>query len=320
MGDWHRDFFEDLRKLLDGGIPIADALATLDAESGGRAARLANRLSEGLRAGDSFADALEAYDRRARPEDVALVAAGEHSGTLDLSLGIVVREMDRRRELWRQLWSGMAYPVLLLVLAVVLPPIYLLFNGNAGTYLSIVLTFFLPLTAILLFLWKAPRLLPRGSERREVLERAFFKIPWLGNLVLEHGVGRSFRLLALLHQAGLSLGDSIEHAAQATGLDSVRAELMSVEPRLRAGKTLADAFRDLPVLGARTSWTSRIAIGEKTGGLEKALGELGNSLEDRVQRSLLLLVRVLPIFVFLAVGALVLVQAVKTFSGLQGGL
>jgi general secretion pathway protein F len=320
LGDWHRDFFEDLRKLLDGGVPIAEALATLDAESEGRAAKLANRLSEGLRAGDTVAEALEAYDRRARPEDIALVAAGELSGTLDLALGIVVREMDRRRELWSLLWSGSAYPLLLLVLAVVLPPIYLLVSGNASTYFSIVAAFFLPLAAIALLIWQGHRVLPRGSERREFLERAFFKVPWAGDLVLERGVGRSFRLLALLHQAGLPLGEAIAHAAQAAGLDSVRAELLAVEPRLLAGKTLAESFRDLPVLGARASWSSRIAVGEKTGGLEKALGELGNTLEDRVQRKLLLLVRVLPIFVFLAVGALVLVQAVKAFSTLRGNL
>jgi type II secretory pathway component PulF len=320
LGDRHRDFFEDLRMLLHGGIPIAQALATVGDGRPGKSGKLAVRLSARLRAGDTLAEALRACGREARPEHIALVAAGERSGTLDHVLGIVVEDMDRRREARRELWKRAAYPLLLFVLAVVLPPLYLLVLGQAGSYLLTVGAVFLPIALIALVVWKGPSLAPHGSGRRASLERALLAVPWAGDLLLERAMGRAFRLLGILHEAGLPLGEAIDHAATAAGLDTVRAELLRVEPRLRAGRSLAQALGESPVLGARPAWTARIAVGEKAGSLEKAFGELGETLEERVHRRLRQVLFVLPVLALLAAGGVIFVRAVKVFTGLLGGL
>ena len=111
-------FTQQLATLLGAGLPIDEALAALADETDDLRLRhlvaaLRGRVREGRSLAASLAEFPESFDELF----VATVTAGESSGHLDGALHRLAEYADQRDGLQRELWTALAYPLLLLVVA-----------------------------------------------------------------------------------------------------------------------------------------------------------------------------------------------------------
>ena len=314
LSTWYRDFLEDLRALIHSGVPLRDALESMAAQKRGS---LAGRLAEKIREGSTLAEAMESCALHVPAVHVALVAVGERTGSLERILGELVKILDDQRASRLEFLQSMAWPVLLLVAAVVLLPLYLFVTGEAGTYLLIQAVFFLPVLVIGgLWVW-CVRFAGAGSGLGAFFERAVFKLPWIRSLALEANLSRVFSALAILLEVGGSLEEAIELAAGTVRYEKYRGALLSLRGLLRGGKRLWEAFRDTPELLLKPAWIARIQTGEMAGSLDRSFRELGLDLKERVRLRVKKVLRVLPAIVILLVGAFVLSRALGVLSSFQ---
>lgn len=313
---FYRDFIQDLKQLLHAGVPLIEALDTLGMDGKGtdQRGRLAIRLRDRVKAGATLAEALEGAAKSVPPDDMVLIEAGERAGALDKVLGRIVEAIDRRRALLAACIPKTVHAILTLVLAVLLLPLYHIFQGNVSTYARIEASFFIPLILVVLLAWKRKTLFREGGQGRRLFERIALGLPWVGSLIIEQAIGRAFSLLAILLEAGLPIGEAISLAARAARWGPLEQGLHSSVDLIRGGKTLTEAFRAVPLIAARPSWLARVATGEKAGSLDRSLRELGSSLEESASRRLERLLRVLPVFIILLVGAYILYGAIGAFS------
>lgn len=298
---------------------MLEALDTLAREKKGPRGVLARRLLERVKAGATLAEAM-AGSSEIPEEHAAILEAGERSGTLERCLARIVERLDRRKQLLSQFLPRIAYPAGTLVMAVVLLPLYLLFLGNGQTYLLIQLGFFGPLSLVALFIWRGPAFFDRHASRRRSFERFVLGVPFLGRIVTELVIGKASGLLGILLESGLSLRDALPIASKTVRWRLIADGFRSLEPGICAGKTLSEALQEFPAFAAQPSWIARIAVGEKTGGLDRSFSDLGESLEDGARARLERGLRFLPYIIVPLVGALVLVQALKVMKNLYGGL
>lgn len=127
---WHkietRDkalFYEHLSNMVDGGVPVIQALRSfLDKNKNPRLASEITNLLFFVESGDSFSIAMRklpgTFDRR----EIAIVAAGEQSGTMQKSFSSIASELRDQADLVRKVQGALAYPfiiVLFLALAMV---------------------------------------------------------------------------------------------------------------------------------------------------------------------------------------------------------
>ena len=315
---WYRDFLQDFSQLLKSGIPVLEALDGVAAEQRGPRAAMARRLAERVRGGSTLGEAM-AGAPGIPEEHAALADAGEQSGALDRVLSKLVERLDREREMISQLVSKIAYPVTLVVLSVVLLPLYLLVSEGVRVYATIQVLFFGGVAAIVGLCWFGSRRLARNGPLRESLERIVLKVPWLGSLIAEGSVGRAFGVLGLLAGAGLPLGRSFDLVAKTTRWVFLSRAFRSLEKRLLAGKTLAEAFSADSFFSTRSSWTARLAVAEKAGALEKVCIELGEQLESKARSRIAVALRVLPSLLIPVVGAFILWRALSVFTSVPAG-
>ena len=310
---WYRDFLQDLAHLLKSGIALLEALDGVADEQQGKRSAVARRLAQRVRSGWTLGEAMAGSPGIPR-EHAALAEAGEQSGTLDRVLSKIVERLDRDREMAVQLASRVAYPIAIIVLAVVLLPLYLLVSEGLYAYLAIQLLFFGAVAGIAILCWLTLRLLGRSEATRTSFETMVLAVPWFGPLIADGSVGKAFGLLGLLAGAGLPLGKSFELVARTARWSFLSGAFRSLERRLMEGKTLAQALALDRFFRTRSGWLARITVAEKAGALEKAFLELGDQLEASARSRIGLLFRILPMLLLPLVGAFVLWRILSVHS------
>ena len=280
---------------------------------------MAGRLGEAVRSGATLSEALAALPR-VPEEHVAYVRIGEATGRIDILLGRIIARLDARRQMRQELLSRAAYPIAIFLVASIVLPIPLLILGSTGTYLATVLSSIGPLALIALLIGKGRALVPPGSPARPGIERALLGAPGLGRVLGDASLGRSLVCLGTLLEAGAPLSESLDLSARVSGWETLRADLRSVDARIRSGRTLSEALASCHAFHERQGVIARIATGEKAGRLDEALLRVGQDLEERAFTKTIAAVRIIPFLLLPLVGAFILFAGLKVLSGAYGGL
>jgi type II secretory pathway component PulF len=301
---------------MTAGVPLKQSLATL--ARGGKRGRLATEALASVDRGSTLAEALAgASSTRVPPEHLALVEAGERSGKLDEMLAQIITDVEMVRELRSSIITRSLYPMMILALTVILPPLFLLITGRASEYFTIQLSVFGPI-AVLFLLWhQRDRFLPRTSPMRGKLQQLLRMIPFLGTFAVEHSLSRSLSLLGLMLEAGLGFAESLPLVGRASGWIFLEHEFNAAEEKIRQGATASEglcALSRLPV-----TLHSTISSGEVSGTLDQALKKCGEELRERSTTRMDRFLVVLPIAAVLVVGLVVGIIVVRFFLNAYSG-
>lgn len=317
------DFCFHVEHLLNAGIPLIDALQDLAQGSDSRNLRqLSTRLAAAVIGGKSLSAALQSEVGDTEPALVGIIRAGELSGRLpDIlhRLGNNLRQSEALAASTRQL---LLYPAVAggLVMAasaflmLFLVPQIRSFLGESGlplplhTRLLFVVSDFLtgywPYvigTPPLLLLLCAGTLRYRPALRLR-LDRLALDAPLTGRVNRRLAVARLADLLALLYSTGIPLLEALEAVQKSCANRVVGQALQRIRHAVEQGSSLAEAFarHDIfPPLLVRM-----LQIGEKTGGLDKALNNIAQRYEHEARESIAILQTLLEPALTLCIGIL----------------
>jgi type IV pilus assembly protein PilC len=314
-------------ELSAAGLPLAPGLRAAAEESGGRLAAALASMAEGLERGRSLEDVLS--DRAARfPRYLqGLVRAALRTGQIGETLIDLVEHRRFLREQWRMVTSALAYPTVLLVLAL---GIFLLFASLlAPAMRSMFIDFDFELPVISRWLlwvgeWGTTLFLGAlaGAAIAVIIARLAMgaarwrwlvaQIPLFGPLWHWTAVAEMCRLLSALVKRSVPVPESLRLTADGMSDANVAAACRELAAGVDEGRELAM----LVVLSSRlpASMAPLVRWGDVTGQLGEALDAAAEMFEGRVRMRAALLRSVLPPFVFIAAAAM----AVALFLGFLG--
>lgn len=325
-------FSRQLATLLDSGIGILPALRLLSTQSSKPALRDAlQAVIQDLQQGKAFSAALSEHKLVFPDLYVRTITVGERMGNLQAVLRQLAAYMEREEKLIRKLRDAMAYPavvlmvavfVVVIILTVALPPMAALFQSfqaelpwptraliaisqfvsSYGMYTIFALLFLAALTA-----WLST--LPFGRRLRD---QVMLHLPLIGEVTREGQWVRFCYTVASLTHAGLTLPETIELVLQTTGNVIVREALGRVRAALLSGQGLATPMareRLFPTL-----LSQMVRVGEETGTLENNLLTLAEFYEERVDRNIRTLTGMLEPALTLLVGGIVAFIALAMVS------
>ena len=293
-------FSRQLATLLEAGIAILPALHLLKDQVGNKAFNKAIfGIISDLQTGKSFSEALSKQPHAFNEMYCKIIGAGEKAGNLESSLKQMADYMEKQREAAKKIKGAMAYPAIVLSLAVVvilvlvtivLPPLVGMFSSLQAdlpitTRILIGITDFfeayrLPIlggivVAVVLGIWYVKQ--PSG---RHLWDKAMLHLPLLGRINLLGEVSRFSRTTGMMLQSGLSLSEVIGMVKQASGNSIFREALDDVHQGLLQGKGLSEPISEnklFPPLLAHM-----VAVGEETGTLESSLSTVAYTYETQV--------------------------------------
>jgi type IV pilus assembly protein PilC len=293
----------NLGSMLTAGLTVSRALSVIERQSKNpRLKGVVKKIIEKINAGGQFFEALKDHPSVFDDLFIAMVRAGEESGTLADSLKVLAVQMERSSNLKKKIKGAMMYPSIVIMVMViigilmmiyVMPKITAVFKGvgqelpATTKFLIAASDFMVNYTALAL-----------GGMALTVASVIYFlrtkwgkittswiipKLPVIGTMAKETNAARTARTLSSLLNSGVDVMQSIEITEEVVQNVFYKKILREARARVEKGTALSEVFierTDLyPILVGEM-----ILVGEETGQIAGMLNELAGYYEAEVER------------------------------------
>lgn len=294
-----------LEQLLAAGVPILESLADLrDATAHPRMRQLVASLLEEIEGGLTLSEAAAHHPIAFDAVFCGLLRAGEHTGQLAPVLHQLADGLSREDELLAHARKLAIYPIIVgcvllvaitVALVFVVPQLASLFRSTGQTlplqtriligashWVShhgwlLVVGFPLVLGGFSLSVATYPGL-------RLKIDTLRLRLPLIGPLQHKLALARVASVFAMLYAAGITVLDALHSAESASANRAVQASLKAAGARIAEGHGIASAFEETGLFPQLV--TRMLRIGEQTGSLDTALGNIVYFYERDVRESI----------------------------------
>jgi len=317
-----------LATLLRAGMPLVPALSALVEQLRGIRGRenpladIIEQVADDVNSGSTLAGALSKHPNVFSTLFVNMVAAGETSGTLEEVLLRLAEILEKRLHLAAKVKSAVAYPLMMIVVAVavviflmsvVVPSITGIFiemNRSlpwptrfliaTSAFMKTYLKFIVPVLIVALLGLRAAC---RTKEGREFADRWKLKLPLFGKLFLKAEIARLARTLGILLISGIPILSALEIAKQVIQNRVIAGAMDSVKDLVGKGEAIASAIRKTGLFPPIVYHI--IATGQISGNVEDGLINIADMYDDEVELTTKTLTSLLEPVILLFMGAVV---------------
>lgn len=295
-------FTRNLAGMLKSGLPVYRALSVLEKQAKNVfLAGVLRSLMKTVNDGGTLSEGLASYPKVFPPFFVAMVHAGEESGSLPESLQTIETYLQKSYDLRRKVKSAMMYPAVIISVVIVVgilmfifvvPGLISMFADIGGelpksTQFIIWLTNMIQNQALVLLLsvvvivgsmvygLRSPKLKP-------LFHRLFLKIPLIKNLIKEVNTARTARTLSSLLSSGVSLMRSLEITQEVVQNLVYKKVIATASQRVSKGVSLSQVFAENPNLFPPMV-SEMVEVGEETGHLSDMLSDISVFYEEEVE-------------------------------------
>ncbi|MBY5992136.1 type II secretion system F family protein [Ferrimonas balearica] len=323
--------------MLTAGVPLVTALEMVGRGHENEAVRklLGSILGE-VQSGIPLSKALRPHRTHFDDLYCDLVAAGEHSGTLDTVYDRIATYREKAEALKSKIKKAMFYPAAVIVVAVVVTVILLLFvvpqfeaifndfgaELPAFTQMIIGLSQFLSsswyyfLGMLSVAAWMFIRSHRNSQKFRDEFDKALLKLPAVGPILHKASIARFARTLATTFAAGVPLVEGLDSSAGASGNALYRDAILKVKEEVISGLQMNIAMRTTGLFPDML--TQMVMIGEESGSLDDMLNKVANiyemQVDDAVDGLSTLIEPMLMVVIGTIVGGLVVAMYLPIFQ------
>ncbi len=317
-------FSRQFATLIQAGVSIVSALVILAEQTEDKnLAVIITDIREDVESGVVLSRAMSRHSRVFNKLYVAMIEAGEASGTLDVVLDRVAVQIEKDTKIKRRVKSAMIYPTVVLTFATLVLVGMLLFlipvfvnifkqlNGQLPMLTQIVVNMsnflrgywfiIFPVAGAAIF---ALRRFKRTDQGRAVWDRLKLRLPMkIGDVVLKVAMARFSRTLSTLVSAGVDIVRALEITGSTAGNTVLEESLVEVRRRVQEGARIATPLEELAIFPPMVS--QMVKIGEETGELDHMLGKIADFYEDEVDASVAALTSIIEPIMMIGVGVMV---------------
>jgi general secretion pathway protein F len=313
-----------LAGLVSSGLTIERALAALaDEAEDPRQRNLMATLRAEVNAGASFGSALGQHPKEFSPVFVAVIGAGEQSGSLWLVLDNLADDLESSEELKSKVIGASLYPAIVCLVAVaivlflvtyVVPQVASVFTNSKRSLPFLTVAMLAISSGVRQWGWVGLLGLALGSGvlasmRRNAatrirLDAAWLGLPLIGKLSRGYNAARFASTLSMLSGAGVPILKALQTAAETVHNRAMRADALDVLVLVREGSPLASALASKKRFPGLLAMFTR--LGEQTGQLPTMLSRAASQLGKEVQRRAMQMATILEPLLIVGMGAMVM--------------
>ncbi|HAV15122.1 MAG TPA: hypothetical protein DCX25_02230 [Candidatus Pacebacteria bacterium] len=316
----------NLSTMLTAGIPILEAVDSLELDAKGNTKIVLQELRTDLNEGERVYSTMSKFPRVFDKVMVSLVKASEEAGTLNQILKDLKESIKKEAEFTDKIKSALTYPVLILIifmavllmiLIVVIPKISTVFSR-----LSVQLplpTRILIIASNLILHNTVPLLLVLGvlvllfiliyRRNRGLILAPLLSLPIISDLVRKIDLTRFSHSMYLLLSSGLPISAALSLVQDVVIRKDIARIISQTRDIIISGGKLSEGLkkgnRVVPAIMIKL-----IEVGDKTGTLDKSMQDVSEYMEyevsNRLQTITVLLEPIMLVFVGIVVGGMML--------------
>ncbi len=332
-------FTRQLALLLDSGTDAITSLELLQAQSTNRALKhILAIVTSDVRGGMPLAEALAKHPAAFPKVYSRLVAVGEKTGSLETVLRRAATYMERVTSAQKGIQNALAYPIVLLVVALGVIAILAIFVLPSFTGLYKAFDVELPLATrvligftdwfqkygllavgIVVAMPIAGFLYTKTPDGKLRWGKLSLVMPILGRINLLNELSRACRSMSLLYGSGLPLHEIMTLIVQGTNNKAMENALIAVQQSMIAGAGLSHPMSQNPLF--LPLMVQMTAVGEETGNLDLTLTTVAESYEteadDKTKTMISMITPAMTVFIGGVVGfvAVALISSMYSIFG-----
>lgn len=293
-------FTRQLSTMFSAGLTIEKAISDLEREETNKKfSKVLRKISDDIRKGYSLSEAMEQHPGVFNPLYIALVKAGEVSGTLHTVLDELSEYLEKIEDTRRKVMSAMAYPIFIMVFLTIVvwgmfywiipqfSEVYSNFDADlpGPTLVAISVSNFIKsnvigtvfLALMIMFGFFLIYLTDRG---RYVMDAFILKVPVIGQVVTNSIMSKFARTFSILMTAGVPIMDTMELTENVVQNAVVEGAVRKARVMVKEGYGVANAFRKTGAFPP--TLLQMLSTGEETGDMDKLLGKSAEFYEKLV--------------------------------------
>ncbi|MFM8304638.1 MAG: type II secretion system F family protein [Actinomycetota bacterium] len=330
------NFSRQLGAFLRAGIPILDALNTLEEGAENKVLRRTlAQMQDSLRAGSSFSDAVAEHEDIFPTYYVGILRSAELTGSLDVVLDQLARYIERDLETRRSIRSALTYPIVIVgmatvtvtvLVAYVLPKFedfFASFDARLPLPTRLLLGFgrfvsndWWAILAAIFLLLLLGFLAFRGEGGKGRRDALMLRTPVIGDVVRYGVVERFCRILGAMMRAGVPVPDAIDAAAEATNNRVYQRALAGAKTEMLRGEGLARPIGATALFPGAAA--QMIQVGESSGTLDEQLDITADFYETELRYKVKRLTTLFEPAIILFMGLIVGFVAIALVSAMYG--
>ena len=316
-------FSRQLASFVKSGVPILRGLSIISEQAENPAFRaILGEIRNEIKEGASFSATLKKYPKIFPPLYVAMVNSGESSGNLHEVLLRIADHRQKQEAIVSRVRSALAYPVLMMLvgggtiffmLAFVMPRLMRIFTrmeqelpGPTKFLLSISSALQHGWMWLLLGLIVVIVLVRQGAKtkaQKSFVSHLKLHMPILGPFYYKGELAQFTRTLELLIKSSIPILKAIKVAVPILNNAVIQDELMNSYKDLEEGSSFGKSLARSEVFPKFI--TSLIIVGEESGRLDEALGEIASTYERDTDEAIKVMTSLLEPILILVMGLIV---------------
>ena len=323
-------FTRQLATLIGAGLPLAQSLRTVQEQTTNkRMQEIVQEIISDVEGGKSLSDSFAKHPEAFNKVYVALVSAGETSGTMDDSLKRLAAQQEKDAAMMSKIRGAMMYPSIVLVVIIlvigfmlftVVPQVEGLYRDlNKGLpFVTLVMikvaNFFSSLwwLVILAMIIGGYFLAQYLKTEQGIRTKDIFKlnVPLFKGMFRKMYMARFARTSQVLLRTGVPMLDMLRITADAVNNVIISESILRASDKVKGGKALSASLSNEDYFLAMVP--QMIKIGEQSGKIDEMMGKTAQVYEDELDEEIHALSTAIEpvLMVFLAIVAGTMVSAI----------
>ncbi len=294
-------FSRNLAVLVGAGVSLNRALDILAKEmEKERFKKTILTVSERVRTGKSFSDALEEFPAVFEEIYTSMIRVGETGGNLEEVLKLLALHYEKEHDLRSKVQGAMIYPAVVVVIMFLVGAMMMIFVIPKLTKIFVDLGVELPFStkiiiftshimekyallvfaAIFAFIY-ALRIFSKKEIGKKIFHKLILKAPILKNIAKKVNSARMSRILSSLIESGVPMVRALEISARTLSNYYFRKSLIVASEEVQKGKQLSKSLAEFHELYPGLI-TQMIEVGEESGKLSEILVKVADFYEEEV--------------------------------------
>jgi len=329
-------FTRQMATLLDAGLPLLRAVNIMKDQLDNEDFKdILDQVSQDIKGGASFSEALERHPDVFENLYVNMVKAGEVGGVMEAVLQRLADFAEKAQELRTKIKSATMYPAIMFCIAIlvvvfllifVLPTFIDLFT-EMGVELPLPTRIVISISDFLQHRWYVVLGMVfgasyagkwyYGTDKGEYnIDKLKINLPVFGSLFRKVATARFTRTLATLVRSGVPILQAIDIVQDTIGNRVVAETMNEVRDSISEGDTISEPLHESGVFAPMV--THMISVGEETGSLDEMLGRIADTYEMQVEEMVeglsSMLEPILILFMGIMVGTIVMAMFFPMFQ------
>lgn len=292
-----RNFFLQLETTLGSGIPVIRALNLIGGNMPWGLRGKIEGMAKSIEHGSTFSEAMARAGRPFGTMQITFIKFGEETGCLDKVCGSLAVHAEKEKNLQQNIIQSMLYPGFVLMVALVMGPVIEAIMKSGGDWSAGVVPALINLVSFFLGafgVWLVLTQLTAG-----LFDAILVHVPIVGMIVRNFALSRFARALSVGLTAGVPMMQTMSTAISVSGNAWLQNQLKDLPKVVSKGKGIAGGLSSCAAIPGTLK--EMIAVGEESGRLPEMLEKTAVYFEEEASNRLIILMKLLPPILLVAV-------------------